>query len=48
MSLSNMFVTNSNIYTQPFKPQFMIKTKVENHDKKPKDQRKFYMWAISF
>ena len=26
----------------------VIKTKVENHDKKPKNQRNFYMWTITF
>ena len=48
MSLSNMSRTISNIYTYPFNPQLVITTKVENHDKKPKDQRNFYMWTITF
>ena len=48
MSLSNMSRTISNIYTYPFNPQLVIKTYVENHDKKPKDQRNFYMWTIIF
>ena len=48
MSLPNMFRTISNIYTYPFNPQLVIKTYVENHDKKPKDQRNFYMLTITF
>ena len=48
MSLSNMSRTISNIYTYPFNPQLVIKTYVENHDKKPKDQRNFYMLTITF
>ena len=42
MSLSNMSRTISNIYTYPFNSQFVIKTLVENHDKKTKDQRFFF------
>ena len=26
----------------------MIKTLVESHDKKPKDQRNFYTWTTTF
>ena len=48
MSLSNMSRTISNMYTYPFNPQLLIKALVENHDKKPKDQRNFYMWTITF
>ena len=48
MSLSNMSRTISNMYTYPFNPKLVIKTLVENHDKKPKDQRNFYMWTIIF
>ena len=48
MSLSNISRTISNIYTSRFNPQLVIKTKVENHDKKPKDQRNFDMWTITF
>ena len=48
MSLSNMSRTISNISTFPFNPQLMIKTLVESHDKKPKDQRNFYTWTTTF
>ena len=41
MSLYNMSSTISNIYTYPFNPQLMIKTQVESHDQKPKDQGTF-------
>ena len=40
--------TISNIYTYPFNAQLVIKAQVENHDKKPKDQRNFYIWTITF
>ena len=36
----------SNLYTYLFNQQLVIKTSVESHDKKPKDQRNFYMWTI--
>ena len=48
MILANMYRTISNMYTYPFNPQLVIKTEVQNHDKKPKDQRNFHMWAIIF
>ena len=48
MSLSNMFRTTSNMYSYSFKPQLMIKTQVESHDKKPSDQRNFYTRTIIF
>ena len=36
----------SNLYTYLFNQQLVMKTLVESHDKKPKDQRNFYMWTI--
>ena len=36
-----------NMYTYPFNPQLVIKTN-KNHNKKPKDQRNFYMWTVIF
>ena len=48
VSLPNISRTTSNIYTYPFNPQLVIKTYVENHGKKPKDQRNFYTWTITF
>ena len=36
----------SNMFTYPFYPQFVIKTKVECHDEKPKNRGNFYMWTI--
>ena len=36
----------SNLYTYLFNQQLVMKTWVESHDKKPKDQRNFYMWTI--
>ena len=36
----------SNVYTYPFNQQLVMKTYVESHDKKPKDQKNFYMWTI--
>ena len=41
MSLSNMSKPISNIYTNPSNTQLVIKTSVENHDKKPKDERNY-------
>ena len=35
-----------NLYTYLFKQPLVMKTRVEGHDKKPKDQRNFYMWTI--
>ena len=35
-----------NVYTYPFNQQFVMKTCIQSHDKKPKDQRNFYMWTI--
>ena len=46
MSLSNMSRTISNVHTYPFNSQLVMK--FEGHDKKPKDQRNFYMWTIFF
>ena len=37
-----------NMYTYPFNPQLLIKTYVESHDKKAKDQRNFHMWTFIF
>ena len=36
----------SNVYTYLFNQQLVMKTYVGSHDKKPKDQRNFYMWSI--
>ena len=36
----------SNLYTYLFNQQLVIKASVESHDKKLKDQRNFYMWAL--
>ena len=36
----------SNVYTYPFNQQLVMKTYVESHDKKRKDQRNFYIWSI--
>ena len=36
----------SNLYTYLFKQPLMMKTRVESHDKKPKDQRNLYMWTV--
>ena len=36
----------SNLYTYLFKQPLVMKTRVEGHDKKRKDQRNFYMWTI--
>ena len=35
-----------NVYTYPFNQQLVMKTYLESHNKKPKDQRNFYMWTI--
>ena len=35
-----------NLYTYLFNQQMVMKTSVESHDKKLKDQRNFYMWTI--
>ena len=40
--------TISNKYKYPFNPQLVVKTQVENHDKKPKEHRNFYMWVNIF
>ena len=51
LSLPNMSRTISNMYTYPFNPQLLIKTQVESHDKKPKDQRNIYniyTWSVIF
>ena len=51
LSLPNMSRIISNMYTYPFNPQLLIKTQVESHDKKPKDQRNIYniyTWPIAF
>ena len=51
LSLPNMSRTTFNMYTYPFNPQLLIKTQVESHDKKSKDQRniyKVYTWPVVF
>ena len=48
MRWSCMSRTISNTYTYPFNPRLVIKTSVENHNKKPKDQRNIYMWTVTF
>ena len=51
LSLPNMSRTISNMYTYPFNPQLLIKTQVESHDKKSKDQRNIYniyTWPVVF
>ena len=40
--------TISNMYTYLLNTQLVIKAKVENAVKKPKDQRNFYMWTVIF
>ena len=39
MSLSNMSRTSSNMFAYSCYPQFVVKTKVERHDKKQKKSR---------
>ena len=41
-----LWMSWSNLYTYLFNQQLVMKTLVESHDKKPKDQRNFYMWTI--
>ena len=36
----------SNLYTYLFNQQLVMKIQVESHDKKPEDERNFYMWII--
>ena len=51
LKLPNMPRTISNMYTYPFNPQMLIKTQVESHDKKSKDQRNIYnicTWPVVF
>ena len=48
MSLSNSLRTISDMYTNPFNTQLVIKTSVESHDKKPKDQMNFYILGQLF
>ena len=48
LSFPNMSRTISTMYTYPFNPQLLIKTQVESHDKKPKDQMNIYTWPIVF
>ena len=36
------------MYAYLFNPQLLIKTEVESLDKKPKNQRNFYMWTIIY
>ena len=45
---SNMSRTISNMYKYPFNLQLVIETLVENHDKKPRDQRNFYIRTSIF
>ena len=33
---------------KPFNSQLVIKKSVEDHDKKPKYQRNFYVWTVTF
>ena len=35
-----------NLYAYLFNKQMVMKTQVKIHDKKPKDQRNFFMWTI--
>ena len=51
LSLLNVSRPFSNIYTYPSNPQLLIKTQVESHDKKSKDQRNIYniyTWPVVF
>ena len=48
MSLSNMSITYFQYVNICIYPTIDVKTQVENHDEKPKDQRNFYIWTVIF
>ena len=48
MSLSNMSITYFQYVNISIYPTIDVKTQVENHDEKPKDQRNFYIWTVIF